>query len=206
LRPATTEFSASSYVTNVRQVPNLITAIRILLIVPIAYSLAHRQLLFTIALFGLAAVSDAADGFLARRFGWKTELGSILDPIADKLLLASMFVTLAVLKLVPLWLMAAALARDCIIVSGAAAYRYFIGPLTARPTMVSKFNTLCQGAFILAVVGRAAFDWPPGWAATGLGGLVLATIVVSGMDYVLTYGRLAARQARHDAAAAVGGS
>jgi cardiolipin synthase len=176
-----------------------------MLIVPIAFSLVHRQLLTTIALFGLAAVSDAADGYLARRFGWKTELGSILDPIADKLLLASMFVTLALLKLVPLWLMAAALARDGVIVSGAAAYRYFIGPLAVRPSMVSKFNTLCQGAFILTVVGRAAFGWPPGWVATALGGWVLATVVVSGLDYVLTYGRLAARQSRHDAAA-VGGS
>ena len=184
-----------------RQVPNLITAIRILLIVPISISLAHRQLLSTIALFGLAAGTDVADGFLARRFGWQTELGSILDPIADKLLLATMFVTLAVLKLVPLWLMIAAVVRDAVIVTGAAAYRFFIGPVVGRPTLVSKFNTLCQGAFILAVVARAAFDWPPDWAATLLGALVLSTVAISGVDYVLRYGRLAARAPQHGAAA-----
>ena len=73
----------------------------------------------TIVLFGVAAVSDAADGFLAKRFGWQTALGAVLDPAADKLLLATVFVTLAVLRLIPLWLMAAALARDIIIVLGA---------------------------------------------------------------------------------------
>ena len=66
-----------------RQIPNVITVIRILLVVPIAICLARRQLAATMALFALAALSDAADGFLARRFGWQSELGGVLDPIAD---------------------------------------------------------------------------------------------------------------------------
>ncbi|HEY0800814.1 MAG TPA: CDP-alcohol phosphatidyltransferase family protein, partial [Steroidobacteraceae bacterium] len=141
-----------------RHIPNIITVIRILLVVPIAMALAHRLLALASILFAAAAMSDAVDGYLARRFGWQSELGSVLDPIADKLLLATAFVSLSFLTLVPLWLMVAAVLRDVIIVSGAAAYRSVIGPLTAHPSMISKANTLCQGAYILAVVSRAKFS------------------------------------------------
>jgi cardiolipin synthase (CMP-forming) len=175
-----------------RHIPNLITLVRILLILPIAVSLLHLELEMTLTLFVMAAASDGLDGFLARRFGWQSVLGSILDPIADKLLLATMFVTLAVLKLVPTWLMAAAIARDLIIVAGAAAYRFLIGPLTAEPSMVSKINTLCQAAFVLCVVARAAFSQPSSWVEAWLGALAFATTAVSGIDYVMTYGRRAA--------------
>jgi cardiolipin synthase len=155
-------------------------------------ALSHQLLALSIMLFAVAAVSDAVDGYLARRFGWQSELGGVLDPIADKLLLAAAFVTLSYLKLVPLWLMMAAVARDVIIVSGAAAYRLVIGPLAAHPSMISKANTLCQAAYILAVVSRAKFSVPPEWVATWLGALVFATVFVSGIDYVLVYGRRAA--------------
>ncbi|HXP64198.1 MAG TPA: CDP-alcohol phosphatidyltransferase family protein, partial [Steroidobacteraceae bacterium] len=117
-----------------RHIPNIISVIRILLVLPIAIALFQGRLALAVALFALAAVSDAADGYLAKRCGWQSELGAILDPIADKLLLATIFITLGLLKLVPLWLMVAAVARDVIIVAGAVAYRLVIGPLTARPS------------------------------------------------------------------------
>jgi cardiolipin synthase len=176
----------------VRHIPNVISVIRMLLVVPIAVALARHELPTTLSLFAVAAASDAADGYLAKRFGWQSELGGILDPIADKLLLATVFVTLSILKLVPLWLMAAAVARDAVIVLGAMAYRFFIGPLTAHPSFISKVNTLCQAAFILAIVGRAQFSVPPAWVTMWLGALVFATVMVSGVDYVLAYGRRAA--------------
>jgi len=190
-------FSASSCIIDrvflfARHIPNMITVMRIALVVPIAITLARQELTTTMLLFAVAAASDAADGFLARHFGWQSELGGILDPIADKLLLATVFITLGVLKLVPLWLMAAAVARDAIIVLGAAAYRFFIGPLTANPSIIGKFNTLCQAAFIFAVVGRAQFSMLPAWVTVWLGALVFASVVVSGIDYVLVYGRRAA--------------
>jgi cardiolipin synthase (CMP-forming) len=176
----------------VRHIPNIISVIRILLVLPIALALGHQLLALAIMLFAVAAISDAADGFLAKRFGWQTELGAALDPIADKLLLATVFITLSIMKLVPLWLMFAAVARDVIIVSGAAAYRIVVGPLTAHPSFISKINTLCQAAYILVVVSHAKFLMPPEWAITGLGALVFATVAVSGIDYVLVYGRRAA--------------
>jgi cardiolipin synthase len=175
-----------------RHIPNIISVIRILLVLPIALALAHQRPALSIMLFAIAAISDAADGFLAKRFGWQTELGAVLDPIADKLLLATVFITLSFMKLVPLWLMIAAVARDVIIVSGAAAYRIVIGPLTAHPSVVSKANTLCQAAYILAVVCRVKFLIPSEWVVTWLGALVFATVAVSGIDYVLVYGRRAA--------------
>jgi cardiolipin synthase len=174
-----------------RHIPNIISAIRILLVAPLAVALAHHQLVTTIVLFGVAALSDAADGFLAKRYGWQSELGAVLDPAADKLLMVTVFITLAYMKLVPLWLMATAVARDVIIVLGALAYRYWFGPLNVRPSIVSKFNTLCQAAFILAVVGREEFSIPPPWGVVVLGALVFVTVVVSGIDYVLIYSRRA---------------
>ena len=187
-----------------RHIPNIISAIRILLVAPIAVALADRQLVTTILLFGVAALSDAADGFLAKRFGWQSELGAVLDPAADKLLLVTVFITLAYMKLVPLWLMASAVARDAIIVLGALLYRVWVGPLNVRPSIVSKFNTLCQAAFILAVVGREEFSFPPAWGVSVLGALVFVTVVISGIDYVLIYGRRAFGLAKPRAARRAG--
>jgi len=209
LPPAITEFSASSFVISrvswpLRQIPNVITSIRILLVGPIAVALANHRWDLAIALFGVAAFSDAADGFLAKRFGWQSELGAVLDPLADKLLMATAFVILAYSRLVPLWLMATAIARDIIIVVGALLYRYCLGPLSVRPSVVSKFNTLCQAAFILAVVGRQGLSMPSQWVLTLLGALMFVTVVISGIDYVLIYGRRALSLASPRAAARAG--
>jgi cardiolipin synthase (CMP-forming) len=187
-----------------RQVPNIITSIRILLVAPIAAALANHRWEITVVLFGVAALSDAADGFLAKRFGWQSDLGAVLDPVADKLLMATAFVTLAYLRLVPLWLMAAAIVRDIVIVVGALLYRFCLGPLSVRPSVVSKFNTLCQAAFILAVVGREGFSVPPQWVLILLGALMFVTVVISGIDYVLIYGRRALRLSSPRAAARAG--
>lgn len=152
-------------------------------------------MIVTLGLFFAAAASDAADGYLAKRFGWQTTIGGILDPAADKLLLATVFIVLAVLRLVPTWLMAAAVARDLIIVLGAIAYRWCFGPITAHPSVVSKANTLCQALYILGVIGREQFAVPPEWAVLALGALTFVTTIVSGMDYVLRYGESALKEA-----------
>jgi cardiolipin synthase len=178
-----------------RQIPNVITSIRILLVVPIAMALSGHRPVETLWLFCIAAASDGIDGFLAKRFGWQTDLGGLLDPVADKLLLATVFVMLALLGGVPVWLTATVIARDCIIVLGAVAYRIAVGPVVARPSRVSKLNTLCQVIFIVVVIATPQFSWPPAWQ-TFLGALVFVTVAVSGLDYVLAYSRLAAEHAR----------
>lgn len=190
-------FSASNFAADpvfwsARHLPNLISVIRMLLVVPIVISLRRHELPTTLCLFAVAAASDAADGYVAKRFGWQSELGGVLDPIADKVLMVTVFVALGMWKLVPLWLVAAVVIRDAVIVLGAAAYRYFIGPVSAHPSLISKINTLCQAAFILAVVSQAQFPVLPVWVTMWLGALVFATVAVSGIDYVLVYGRRAA--------------
>ncbi len=171
--------------------PNLISLIRIGLVIPVAWSLASRQFALSVVLFALAACSDAADGFLAKRFGWQSQLGGILDPIADKLLLVTLFVALTWVELIPAWLTITAVARDLIIIGGALAYRYYVGKLTAHPSAISKLNTLLQVVFILGVIGRAGYGTPSAEMLVWLGALVFATTVVSGIDYVLAYSRRA---------------
>jgi cardiolipin synthase len=179
-----------------RQIPNLITSLRILLIAPLAVALLRYELLIALGLFMFAAVSDLLDGFIAKRFGWQSTLGGVLDPAADKLLLATSFVVLAIMHLVPLWLMATAVARDLVIVGGAVAYRLWLGPVEARPSNLSKLNTLCQALFILCVIARQQFAQPDAWAIVTLGTLTFLTTAVSGIDYVLRYGKAALAESR----------
>lgn len=179
-----------------RHVPNVISSIRIALVAPVAWTLAQHELTMTLLLFAAAAASDGADGFLAKQFGWHSDLGAVLDPAADKLLLGTVFVVLAVIGAAPPWLAATAVGRDVVLVLGAITYRRTFGPVKVRPSAISKTNTLCQLAFVLGVISALRFGWPPAWLLTGLGALVFVTVCVSGIDYVLTYGGLAAAQLR----------
>jgi len=110
-------------------------------------------------------------------------------------MLATVFVMLTWLGNVPVWLTATVLARDCIIVSGAISYRILVGPVRARPSLVSKLNTLCQIVFILDIIAAQQFSWPHAWGVA-LGALVFVTVSVSGIDYVLVYARQAAAEFR----------
>ena len=175
----------------VATVPNLICVLRMALTVPIVMLLVEGNYALTLALFAIAAVSDGLDGFLAKTFGWTSDLGKILDPLADKILLVSVFITLACIGLVPPWLAAVAVTRDLVISFGAIAYLKLFGPVEGRPTVVSKLNTLLQLAYVIAVVWHAAFASFPEWAILGLGALVLVTTVVSGLHYVAIYIRKA---------------
>jgi cardiolipin synthase len=172
---------------SLRQIPNAICLARLALVVPIAWTLVHDDPAATLWLFGAAAVSDGADGFLAKRFGWQTDLGAFLDPLADKVLLTTTFITLGWLDLVPMWLVMLTVGRDLVIVSGALAYRITLGPVAIAPKISSKINTVCQLGFVLIVICRQAFSLPAAWAATAAGAAVLVTTAVSGVDYVLTY-------------------
>jgi cardiolipin synthase len=177
---------------NLRQLPNIICLARIALVVPIAVLLYRGEFQLTLWLFAVAAFSDALDGFLAKRFGWTTELGKVLDPLADKLLLVTLFIMLTVTGHTPVWLTAVVVGRDVVIALGSLAFRMFFGPLQGRPTGISKFNTAAQLGYVLAVVASAGLGWPSQTFTLVLGAVVFVTTVVSGIDYVLTYVRRAA--------------
>ncbi len=177
-------------------IPNAICVVRILLAVPSALAILAGRYELTLVIFGVAAVSDALDGWLAKHFDWTSRLGKILDPIADKLLLVTVFLTLVWIGLVPLWLGVTVVLRDVVIVGGAIAYRLLIGYVEGRPTPVSKLNTLLQLSFVLAVIAAAAWQNVPRALVVAIGAATFVTTVVSGLDYVLTYAREAVRATR----------
>jgi cardiolipin synthase len=180
-------------------IPNALCVLRMLMAVPVAILLMLGEFDATLVVFGLAAITDGLDGYLAKRFDWTSELGKALDPLADKILLVSAFITLSIVSrqpggaaLIPLWIVVPVVARDVIITLGAIAYVNAIGPLTeSRPTIVSKLNTLFQIAYVLAVVAAAALavDWST--LIVVLATLVLVTTVASGIDYIATYAQRA---------------
>jgi len=175
----------------VRHLPNLICVVRLGLIWPIANGLYNGQYAFALALFMLAAASDGLDGYLAKRFNWISDLGKVLDPAADKLLLVTVFVEGTWIGLVPWWLTAAAVARDIVIALGALVYRIWFGPLRGRPTIISKINTAAQLLYLMAVMLAAAVGFPPGYVLRALALIVVATTAISGLNYVQTFTRRA---------------
>ena len=174
-----------------RHIPNALCILRMLLVVPIAWLLNADQYKLTLLVFAFAGFTDGLDGFLAKRCGWMSELGKILDPLADKILLVSVFITLAVLDIVPVWLAVTAVLRDVTITAGAITYNALYGYPHGKPTIISKINTLCQILYLLLAVAAKAGEWTPDTALLTLGALVFVTTVVSGIDYVVTYSRKA---------------
>lgn len=187
---------------SLRFLPNLLCILRILLVYPVAKWIMQGQYPQVLVLFAFAAFTDALDGYLAKRYGWHSELGKVLDPLADKLLLVTVFICLSLAGLVPLWIVGLVLFRDLVIFFGALTYKLLFGPLHGEPTAVSKLNTLCQIVFCLAVVATAAFGWPGDPAVIALGALVLVSTAVSGIDYTLIYTRRASAITRERATAA----
>lgn len=174
-----------------RHLPNIICILRIALVWPIAVALADREYLVALALFIVAGLSDGIDGYLAKRFNWQSELGKLLDPLADKLLLVTVFVEAAWLGLVPWWLTAAVVARDVLIGLGAMVFRLWIGHLRGRPTLSSKLNTALQLLFPVALLLNAAVNFPPREVLDALAILVFITTVFSGLNYVAIFTRRA---------------
>jgi len=171
--------------------PNAISLLRILLVGPILVLTVNGDYAFALALFFVAGFSDGIDGYLAKRFNWYTRFGALLDPVADKLLVNGLFITLAYLQLVPVWLAVVVIARDVIILGGATAYNFLVKPLHGEPTRISKLNTVFELLFLLFVLSRAAFDWPDKISITVLGAAILITVVISGIDYVWSWSKRA---------------
>jgi cardiolipin synthase len=187
---------------SLRHIPNLLCVLRMVLIYPVATGILEGRHPQVMLFFAIAAFTDALDGFLAKRFGWESEVGKYLDPIADKLLLVTVFVCLSIVGLAPWWLTSLVLLRDLVIAFGGLTYKVLFGPLKGRPTVPSKINTFVQILFCLAAVTTAAYGWPGDSAILALGAAVMVTTVVSGIDYVLIYSRRAAEVSRRRANAA----
>jgi cardiolipin synthase (CMP-forming) len=167
-----------------RHLPNIICLCRIALIWPIVEGLLGGAYERTLLLFAIAAASDGLDGWLAKRYGWTSRLGKWLDPIADKLLLVSVFLVLTWLGQVPRYLAVSAVGRDVFIALGAVLFRFAWGPVRGRPILSSKINTVLQILYVLLVVTHAAWAQPPASVLLALGVLILLTVLYSGLSYL----------------------
>jgi cardiolipin synthase (CMP-forming) len=174
-----------------RHIPNLICLLRIALIWPTIDALYAGDYWTALLLVFICAVSDGLDGWLAKRFNWTSHLGKILDPLADKLLLVALFLAATWINLLPWWLTAVAVGRDVMIGFGAVIYRFWIGPLHGRPTIISKINTGMQLAVALAAILGAAAGMPTREMVTALAIVTLITTIISGADYLSVFTRRA---------------
>jgi cardiolipin synthase len=137
-------------------IPNTLTLARIFAVPLLVWLIIDQEMFAAFLLFMLAGLSDGADGYLAKRFGWHTELGAYLDPIADKALLVSIYVTLGLAGHLPVWLVIAVVSRDVLIVGAVLLAWMMSRPIAVKPLLVSKVNTVSQillAGFVLAELG-----------------------------------------------------
>jgi cardiolipin synthase (CMP-forming) len=160
-------------------IPNTLTLARILAVPLLVWLIIDQEMFAAFVVFMLAGLSDGADGYLAKRFGWHTELGAYLDPIADKALLVTIYVTLGLSGHLPVWLVIAVVSRDILIVGAVMLAWMMSRPVTVKPLLISKANTFSQillAGLVLAELGLGL----------GLGGLIWVLIWVTGTLTILS--------------------
>jgi cardiolipin synthase len=170
-------------------IPNIITLFRILLVPVIVWAIASNEMEIAFAIFVIAGLSDAVDGFLAKRFDMASELGALLDPLADKALLVSIYVSLGIWGAVPRWIVILVVSRDIMIVGAVIVSWVFGKPIPMKPLMVSKLNTVAQVTFAAVVLAALAFgfSWEP--YDVILMGLVAVLTLVSVSFYLVEWTR-----------------
>jgi cardiolipin synthase len=159
-------------------VPNLITVGRIVLVPVVIWAITSGNMLLAFWLFVAAGISDAIDGFIAKRFNAQTEFGAYLDPIADKALLMSIYVTLSIEMLLPRWIVIAVVSRD-IMIMGAVVLSWIMNkPVEIHPLIVSKLNTAAQIGLAALVLASSGFKFDAGQAKDVL------LVVAGGLTFV----------------------
>ena len=138
-------------------IPNIITLCRILLVPIIIWAIASSQMEIAFVVFIIAGISDAVDGFLAKRFNMTSELGALLDPLADKALLVSIYLALGIFGAIPHWIVILVVSRDFMIVAAVIVSWLFDKPVAMKPSMVSKLNTVAQVAYAALALGSLGF-------------------------------------------------
>ena len=170
-------------------IPNLITLGRILSVPVVVWAISAGEMRFAFILFLAAGVSDAVDGFLAKRFGMATELGAYLDPLADKAMLVSVYVTLGIVGAIPFWLVILVVSRDIMIVSAIILSWLVDKPVPLKPHFVSKLNTVAQILLACVVLAALGFNFDADVAVIGLTALVAALTLLSVAFYVAEWVR-----------------
>lgn len=174
-----------------KYLPNAITTLRLLLALPLGLLILRQEYGMALAVGLLAGVTDALDGYTARRLGYLSRFGAALDPVADKLLITVSFLCFAHISAVPWYAAAIVVGRDLVIVSGALCYRLLVGSIEFAATRLSKLNMLVQICFCALVLTAQLLPDLVQPAIPGLLYVVLTIAVVSGADYVITWSRKA---------------
>lgn len=176
--------------------PNILTFLRIVLTVPFAMALYYQHFWSALTLFFVAGFSDGVDGFLARHFNWRSRFGAIADPLADKFLLVSAYLTLSLTGVFPWWLFFLVIGRDLVIITGALVYHFWVGRYEMRPSWLGKLNTFTQIIVVLVMILSLAGIPMPSWAGPWGIDLVALLAVASGLHYFLLWGARAWRSLR----------
>jgi cardiolipin synthase len=170
-------------------IPNIITLARILAVPLIVWAITSGEMRIAFFLFLAAGVSDAVDGFLAKRFNMASELGAYLDPLADKALIVSIYVSLGIADLIPRWLVILVVSRDIMII-GAVILTTLLGtPMAVKPLLVSKLNTGAQIVFACLVLASLGFNFNLGIISPLIMGLVTILTLLSIGFYVAEWVR-----------------
>ncbi len=172
--------------------PNLISLMRLLAVPLVVFLILHDRLIAGFWLFVAAGVSDAVDGYIAKRYNVSSPLGRYLDPLADKALLVALFVVGGFLDFLPDWLVILVVFRDVMIIGGAILFYILDLPPKMPPLAVSKINTACQIVLVAAALAFRGYGLDLAPLQTGLEYLVAATTLASGLAYLVKWGRLAA--------------
>ena len=170
-------------------IPNLITLGRILMVPVVVWAIASGAMWIAFVLFVAAGISDAVDGFIAKRFNMTTELGAYLDPLADKALIVSIYLTLGINGFIPRWLVILVVSRDILIVGGIMLSWLVGNPLKIRPLLVSKLNTVAQIVFACIVLGTLGFNIEADTLRLVLMALVAILTLLSIAAYVVEWVR-----------------
>jgi cardiolipin synthase (CMP-forming) len=181
-------------------VPNMLTVFRMVLIPVFVSLIFYQRFVWALAVFVIAGITDGLDGLLARRFDQRSQLGTILDPIADKLMLVTAFVVLSLKSVfpqplpshlpIPFWVTVAVISRDVFIIVGAAAINIMTGFRGFRPSWLGKISTVVQIVGIGAVMFAASFPYGTGYYLPTVYTTVFAFAVLSGLHYVFFASRL----------------
>jgi cardiolipin synthase (CMP-forming) len=169
--------------------PNLITIARILLVPVVVWAITQRQMQIAFLLFVAAGASDAVDGFIAKRFHMASELGAHLDPLADKALIVSIYVSLGITKDISPWLVILVVSRDILIIGGVMLAWFLDRPMTVKPLLVSKLNTAAQIVFACLVLASLAFGFDANLFQAVLMWTVAALTLISVGFYVREWWR-----------------
>ena len=176
--------------------PNCLTFSRLLLAIPLGFLILAENYHWALAVGFVAGLTDALDGYAARRLGAFSRFGAALDPVADKTLIMVSFLCLAEVQLIPWYLAFAVIARDLIIVAGALCYHFFIGPFKFAATPLSKANMGIQIAFCVLVLTAQVVPQIPETRIVIGTALVLFIAASSGFDYVMSWTIKAVRTRR----------